>query len=79
MKPTLLPAGTHPGFGKLVSNPNIFRCRLRPETNKRKPEHCDYAGVLLLDGRKALIRCWVHGDSTLGLRLEFVPEKKEAT
>ena len=78
MKPTTLPCGPHPGFGKLVSKPNVFRCRLRPELNKKKLEHADYAGTLQLDnGQKALVRLWVHADSSLGLRLEL-PEKRKA-
>jgi hypothetical protein len=48
----LLPPGPHPGFGKLKSQPGVFRCKLRPELNKAKPEHADYSGVLQLDGGK---------------------------
>jgi hypothetical protein len=73
IKPTLLPPGPHPGFSRLKSQPGVFRTKLRPETNKAKPEHSDYAGVLQLDGgKKALCRVWVHGDQSLGLRVEML-------
>jgi hypothetical protein len=75
-KPNPLPLGIHPGFGKLKSQPNVFRCKLRPELNKAKPEHSDYSGLLQLDGgKKALCRLWVHADGTLGLRLELLNTK----
>jgi hypothetical protein len=79
MKATTLPAGPHRGFSKLQSKPGIFRCKLRPEPNKAKPEHADYRGVISLDGGKqALVLLWCHADGSLGLRLEL-PEKRKAT
>jgi hypothetical protein len=73
VKPNLLPAGSHPGFGKLKSQKDVFRCKLRPETNKKRPEFADYCGVLQLNGgKKALCRVWVHQDASLGLRLEML-------
>ena len=73
LKPNLLPLGPHPRFAKLKSKPGVFRCRLRPEFNKAKPEHADYSGILQLDGgKKALCRVWTHSDGSLGLRLEML-------
>ena len=35
--------------------------------------HADYSGLLQLDGgKKALCRAWIHGDSSIGLRLEML-------
>jgi hypothetical protein len=77
IKPTLLPPGKHPGFSKLRSQPGIYRCRLRPEFNKVKPEHADYSGILQLDGgKKALARLWCHQDGSLGLRVELLKKGK---
>ena len=71
-KPTLLPPGPHPGFSKLKSQPGVFRCRLRPETKKAKPEYADYRGTLFLaNGAKAFVLLWTHQDGSLGLRLEM--------
>jgi hypothetical protein len=65
--------GPHPGFGKLKAKPGVFRCKLRPELNKKDPKHADYSGVLQLDGgKKALCRLWTHVDGSLGLRLEML-------
>jgi hypothetical protein len=47
LKPTLL-RGAHPGFGRLKSQPGVFRAKLRPETTKRRPD--DYRGTIFLDG-----------------------------
>ena len=82
MKPNTVPIGPHPhrGFGQLPSRPDIFRCKLRPEASKARPEYADYAGVLNMDsGRKALVRLWCHQDGSLGLRLELNPQKRKAT
>ena len=71
--PTLLPAGPHPGLGKLKSQPGVFRCRLRPELHKAKPEFADYHGMVFLDGgKKASALVWIHEDGSLGLRLEML-------
>jgi hypothetical protein len=71
MKATTLAPGPHPGFGKLTSKPGVFRARLRPVSSKTKPEHADYCGVLqLAGGKKAFVLLWVHGDGSLGLRLD---------
>jgi hypothetical protein len=76
-KPNLLPPGDHPGFARLKSEPGVFRCKLRPETKKAKPEHSDYAGTLLLaNGERAQVRVWVHADGTLGLRAALAPRKE---
>jgi hypothetical protein len=54
----------------------VFRCKLRPESGKKKPEHSDYVGTLFLDGgKKASVRLWVHADSSLGLRIEKLKER----
>jgi hypothetical protein len=75
-KPNLLPPGPHRGFGSLKSQPGVYRCRLRPELNKAKPEHADYSGLLQLDGgKKALVRAWVHQDQSVGLRGEMLNKK----
>jgi hypothetical protein len=75
----LLPAGPHPGFARLKSQSGVFRCKLRPETNKEKPEYADYKGLLQLEGgRKASVLLWCHADGSLGLRLEMI-EKRKAT
>jgi hypothetical protein len=50
MKPTALAPGPHPGFGKLKSQSGIYRCKLRPEVNKARPEFADYRGTLQLAG-----------------------------
>jgi hypothetical protein len=72
IKPNTLPPGPHRGFAKLKSQPGIFRCKLRPDANKKKPEHSDYHGVLQLDGgAKASVLLWVHADGSLGLRLDL--------
>ena len=69
-KPTLLPAGQHPGLGKLVSKPGIYRTKLRADVAKEKPEHADYKGLLQFEGgRKASVLLWCHADGSLGLRL----------
>jgi hypothetical protein len=70
LKPRLLPPGPHPGFANLPAKAGVYRCRLRPELNKRDPKHADYRGVLPLTGSKALVLIWVHDDGSLGLRLE---------
>ena len=75
-KPNLLAPGPHPGFENLKSKPGVYRCRLRPETNKRNPTHADYRGILQLTGSKASILIWVHVDGSLGLRLERIQERK---
>lgn len=73
-----LPPSKYPGFEHLKAKPGVYRCRLRPELNKRRPEHADYRGVLQLTGSKASILLWVHEDGTLGLRLEkILPRKTE--
>jgi hypothetical protein len=78
LKPNTLPAGQHPGLGKLKTQPNVYRAKLRAETAKKRPEHSDYVGTLFLDGgRRANVRLWVHGDASLGLRLEFVKPQQE--
>jgi hypothetical protein len=75
-KPNTLPASNHPGFAKLKSQPSVFRCKLWPETNKKKPEHSDYHGLLQLsNGAKASILLWVHADGSLGLRLELITKE----
>jgi hypothetical protein len=75
----LLPAGPHPGFGKLTSKPGIYRTKLRADAAKEKPEHADYKGLLQLEGgRKASVLLWCHADGSLGLRLEMI-EKGKAT
>ena len=75
VKPTTLPPGNHSGFSKLNSQPGVFRCKLRPDTNKRAPEHSDYSGTLLLaNGERAMVRIWVHADGSLGLRLGLLPK-----
>jgi hypothetical protein len=75
MKENLL-KGTHPGPPQ-KTEPGVFRCTLWPTTKKKKAEHADYAGVLLLSaGAKAQVLLWVHADDgTLGLRLELVKGK----
>ena len=79
VKPNRLPPGDHPGFARLKSEPGVFRCKLRPETNKRDPKHSDYSGTLLMaGGERAQVRVWVHADGTLGLRVALAP-RKEAT
>ena len=73
LKPNLLSPDPHPGFSRLKSQPNVFRCRLRPELNKKDPNHSDYAGVLQLSGGEhAFVLLWVHADSSLGLRFEMM-------
>ena len=67
-----LPAGHHPGFEHLKSQPGVYRCRLRPDLSKRDPKHADYKGILQLTASKASILIWVHEDGTLGLRLEKI-------
>jgi hypothetical protein len=77
VRPNRLPPGNHPGFAKLKSQPGVFRCKLRPETNKAKPEHSDYAGTLLMaNGERASVRLWVHADGSLGLRVALAPRKE---
>jgi hypothetical protein len=72
-KSNLLPPGPHSGFGKLKSQPGVFRCKLRPELNEAKPEHADYSGILQLDGgKKGRVFLWCHADGSLGLRLEML-------
>ena len=74
VKPNTLPLGNHPGFSKLKSQPGVFRCKLRPDTNKRDPRHSDYAGTLLMaNGERAMVRLWVHADGSLGLRVALAP------
>ena len=76
LKPNVLPPGNHPGFARLKSQPGVFRCKLRPETKKAKPEHSDYSGTLLMaNGESANVRVWVHGDGTLRLRVALAPRK----
>jgi hypothetical protein len=73
MKPTLLPPGPHPGFGKLKSQPGVYRCKLRAVASKAKPEFADYSGTLFLaGGQKASVLAWVHQDQTIGLRVEML-------
>jgi hypothetical protein len=81
VKPAILPPGPHPGFSRLKSRPNVYRCKLRAELNKAKPEHADYSRILQLDGgKKAFVRLWTHVDGSLGLRVELnPPEKRKAT
>jgi len=50
LNPNLLPPGPHPALASSNPNPEYFRCKLRPETNKKDPAHADYSGVLQLDG-----------------------------
>ena len=70
IKPSILPPGPHPGFAKLKSQPGVWRCKLRPCTDKKIPEHADYRGVLQMGGGKqAGVLLWVHGDGSLGLRV----------
>ena len=77
LKPNSLPSGNHPGFAKLKSQPGVFRCKLRPETKKAKPEHSDYLGTLLMgNGGRAEVRLWVHTDGSLGLRVALAPRKE---
>jgi hypothetical protein len=78
VKPNLLPPGLHPGFQNLKSQPGVYRCRLRPETNKRDPRHADYRGTLQLTGSKASVLIWVHSDNTLGLRLEKIVSRSDS-
>ena len=79
LKPNVLPPGNHPGFARLKSQPGVFRCKLRPETKKAKPEHSDYSGTMLMaNGERANVRVWVHGDGTLGLRVALAL-RREAT
>jgi hypothetical protein len=73
-----LPPGTHPGLGNLKSQPGVYRCRLRPERNKRDPKHADYRGILQLTGSKAQVLIWVDTDGTLGLRLEKIVGRPDA-
>lgn len=57
----------------------MFRCKLRPETHKAKPEHSDYSGTLLMgNGERAMVRVWVHPDGSLGLRVALEPRKEGA-
>ena len=78
-KPITLPPGPHPGFGKLKSQPGVFRTKLWPVTQKKKAEHADYAGVLVLSaGAKAQVLLWSHSDGSLGLRLELIKNKPPA-
>ena len=70
IKPNTLPAGPHPGFSWLKSQPGVFRCKLWPATDKAKPEFADYRGTLQMsNGAKADVLLWVHADGTLGLRV----------
>lgn len=79
-KPTLLPAGQHPGLGKLVSKPGVYRTKLRADVAKEKPEHADYKGLLQFEGgRKASVLLWCHADGSLGLRLEMIEKRKAVT
>ena len=78
IKPNLLPPGPHPGFANLKSQPGVYRCKLRPELAKRDPRHADYRGILPLTGSKASVLVWVHGDGSLGLRLEKISENNKA-
>jgi hypothetical protein len=67
----------HPGFARLKSEPGVFRCKLRPETNKRDAKHSDYSGTLLMaKGERASVRPWVHADGSLGLRVALAPRKE---
>jgi hypothetical protein len=68
--------GPHPGFKELKSQVGVYLCCLRPERDKKKPEHADYRGMLELTGSRCLILVWVHQDGTLGLRLSKVVAKK---
>ena len=77
MKPNLLPAGPHPGFAKLKSQPGVFRSKLWPIIDKTKPEHADYRGALVLSaGARANVLLWCHTDGTLGLRVELQKKDK---
>jgi hypothetical protein len=77
LKPNALPPGSHPAFARLKSQPGVFRCKLRPETNKARPEHSDYSGTLLMaKGERANVRLWVHADGSLGLRVALAPRKE---
>jgi hypothetical protein len=77
LKPNTLPPGNHPGFARLKSQVNVFRCKLRPETSKARPEYSDYSGTLLMaKGERASVRLWVHADGSLGLRVALAPRKE---
>jgi hypothetical protein len=77
MKPNLLPPGSAPGFAKLKSQPGVFRCKLWRVTQKKKTDHADYAGVLVLSaGAKAQVLLWCHADGSLGLRVELQKKDK---
>jgi len=74
--PTVLPPGKYPGFSNLKAKPGVYRCKLRPVTEKRDPGHADYSGILQLTGSKANVLIWVHTDGSLGLRLEKMEARK---
>jgi len=76
IRPTTLPAGPHPGFAKLPSDPRIARCKLRAVTAKSDPNHADYLGTIHIAGQKATAMIWCHADGSLGLRIAF-PRKGE--
>jgi hypothetical protein len=68
--------GTHLGFSQLKSQLGVYRCELWPVVHKPKPEHADYSGILHLTNSKARILVWVHGNGSLGLRLEKIARKE---
>jgi hypothetical protein len=77
-KPNALPKGQHPGFGKLKTQPGVFRGKLRAVAAKRDANHADYEGAIFLDGgRKAGVRLWVHADGSLGLRIALLKQRRE--
>jgi hypothetical protein len=72
-KPTLLPAGNHPGFARHKSQTGCFPLQVGPETSKKRPEYADYREILQLSGgERAFVLLWVHADSSLRLRLEMM-------
>jgi hypothetical protein len=70
--------GKYPGFSKLPAKTGVYRCRLKPELNKRDPKHADFRGILELTGSKASVLIWIHEDGSLGLRLEKIIDRKGA-
>lgn len=70
------PEVKHPGFGKLKSQPGVYRCRLKRVRKKKDPNHADFQGVLHLQNAACQIFVWIHDDDELGLRLEkLTPEQ----
>jgi hypothetical protein len=80
MKPNLLPPGSHPGFSQLKEKAGVFRCSLKPVSQKKKPEYADYGGLLPLSGGSAAhVLLWVHADGNLGIRVELIKNNKPTT